>query len=75
MEEAEDVVIIPIKDTSKETLGACKTNNLHYKKIYTNKFASIVWTNYQILTSERSQIVYELCVVLENRVPSWEVLL
>ena len=23
-----------------------------------------------ILTSERSQIVYELCVVLENRVPS-----
>ena len=32
MEEAEDVVIIPIKDTSKETLGACKTNNLHYKK-------------------------------------------
>ena len=35
------------------------------QKIYTNKFAWIVWTNYQILTSERSQIVYELCVVLE----------
>ena len=44
------------------------------QKIYTNKFAWIVWTNYQILTSERSQIVYKLCVVLENRVPSWEVL-
>ena len=27
MEEAEDVVIIPIKDRSKETLGACRTNN------------------------------------------------
>ena len=26
MEEAEDVVIIPIKDRSKETLGACRTN-------------------------------------------------
>ena len=36
------------------------------QKIYTNKFAWIVWTNYQILTSERSQIVYKLCVVLEN---------
>ena len=27
MEEAEDVVIIPIKDRSKETLGSCRTNN------------------------------------------------
>ena len=27
MEEAEEVVIIPIKDRSKETLGSCRTNN------------------------------------------------
>ena len=27
MEEVENVVIIPIKDRSKETLGACRTNN------------------------------------------------
>ena len=32
MEEAEDVVIIPVKDRSKETLGSCTLKSLNKLK-------------------------------------------